>query len=190
MTAKQHSLGDHYAEVTVILVTVAALLVGWLYKSGVENASIPFNADGVSAQAPSGWLSVSPGGDELLRTRNINSRGFGATYVVRKIAAAEGVSASEMAGVVALEHANNLTAFRMLDQREVKVNGQTAFEISYVFVESNPDVTQTQIPSVVRGTDYVFLKGGHAIVVSFQSDEKNYNADLDRFHRFLQSLRF
>lgn len=190
MATKPLSLGDRYAEVTVILVTLIALLAGWAYKSGVENASIPFSAGGVSAQAPSGWMNMSPSGDELLRTRNINSAGFGATYVVRKIAVAEDASITEAAGIVTLEYAKSLTAFRILDQQEVIVNGQTAFEINYVFVEANPDVTRNQIPSVVRGTDYVFLKEGFAIVVSFQADEKTYDLDLDRFHRFLQSIRF
>jgi hypothetical protein len=190
MATKQPSLGDRYAEITVILVTLIALVIGWFYKSGIENASVPFSAGGVSAQAPRGWLQTSPSGNELLRTTDINSSGFGATYVVRKITIVEGVSAAEIAGSVALEHANNLIAFRVLDQREVTVYGRNAFEISYVFVESNPDLTQTQIPSVVRGTDYIFVNGNHAVVVSFQADEKTYDLDLSRFHRFLQSLDF
>jgi hypothetical protein len=190
MIAKQPSLGDRYAEVTVILVTVIALLIGWFYKSGIENASIPFSAGGVSAEAPRGWLSASPSGNELLRTIDINSSGFGTTYVIRKIAIAEGIGASEIAGLVSLEYANNLIAFRVLDQREVTVQNRSAFEISYVFVESNPDLTRNQIPSVVRGADYIFVNGDHAIVVSFQADEKTYDLNLERFHRFLQSLRF
>ena len=62
--------------------------------------------------------------------------------------------------------------------------------ISYVFVESNPDVTHASVPSVVRGTDFVYLNGDRAIVVSFQADEKNYELDLGRFYLFLESIKF
>ncbi|MCQ3935533.1 MAG: hypothetical protein DPW18_00665 [Chloroflexi bacterium] len=190
MANKQGSLGDRFAEITVVLVTIAALAAGWFYKSSVENASIPFSAEGISAEAPKGWLQSEPSGDVLLRTTDINSTGFGATYTIRKVVVTSEATAAEVAGLVSLEHARDLLAFRMLDQREVTVYGRNAFEINYVFVESNPDLTHTEIPSVVRGTDYVFLNGDHAIVVSFQADEKNYDLDLDRFHLFLQSLNF
>jgi hypothetical protein len=190
MSNKQGSLGDRYAEIAVVLVTIVALLAGWFYKSSIENASVPFSAEGVSVQAPKGWLQTAPEGNEILRTLDMNSSGFGATYVVSKIAIAEEVSLTEITGFVALDHANSLTAFRVMDQQEVTVNGRTAYELSYVFVSSNPDMTQAQMPSVVRGTDYIFLNGDHAIVISFQADEKNYDLDLSRFHLFLKSLNF
>lgn len=190
MANKQGSLGDRFAEAAVVLVTIVALAAGWFYKSSVENASVPFNAEGISAEAPKGWLQSEPSGDVLLRTTDINSTGFGATYTIRKIVVTSEATTAEVAGLISLEHARDLLAFRMLDQREVTVYGRNAFEINYVFVESNPDLTHTEIPSVVRGTDYVFLNGDHAIVISFQADEKNYDLDLDRFHLFLQSLNF
>ncbi|MBL8064175.1 MAG: hypothetical protein JNK32_14195 [Anaerolineales bacterium] len=190
MVNKQTSLGDRYAEITVVLLTLIALAVGWAYKSGIENASVPFSAEGISVEAPKGWLQAEPAGTELLHTVDINSNGFGATYVIRKVAVTEGATTSEVASLMTLNYAQDLLAFRMLDQREVTVYGRDAYEINYVFVESNPDLTHAQIPSVVRGTDYVFLNGDHAIVVSFQADEKTYDLDLGRFHLFLESLTF
>lgn len=191
MANKQGSLGDRFAEITVVLVTVVALAAGWFYKSGVENASVPFEAEGVTAQAPKGWLQAEASGEELLRTVDKNSSGFGTTYVVSQIAVTSEATASEVASAVALGHAQKLLGFRMLDQQEVRdINGRSAYMISYVFVESNPDVTHAEIPSVVRGADFVYLSGDRAIVVSFQADEKNYDLDLGRFYRFLQSLDF
>ena len=190
MANKQTSLGDRFAEITVVVVTIIALVAGWFYKSSIENASLPFSVDGISVEAPKGWLQAESSEDVLMRTTDINSTGFGATNTIRKIAITSEATTSEVAGLVTLEHARDLLAFRMLDQREVTVYGREAFEINYVFVESNPDLTHTVLPSVVRGTDYVFLNGDHAVVVSFQADEKTYDLDLDRFHVFLQSLNF
>ncbi|NJN79313.1 MAG: hypothetical protein HC797_01915, partial [Anaerolineales bacterium] len=140
MHTKQVSLGDRYAEVTVIILTAIALVFGWFYKASIENASLPFEAEGIIAEAPKGWLQTSSD-NELLRTVDINSKGFGATYVIHTVAITSDATASEVATIVALDHAQNLLAFRVLDQREVKVYGRDAYEISYVFVESNPDLT-------------------------------------------------
>ncbi len=191
MANKQGSLGDRFAEITVILVTVLALTAGWFFKSSVENASVPFEAEGITAAAPKGWLRPDPQGDELLRAIDINSSGFGTTYVIRQIVVTSEATPSEVASRVALDQAQNLLAFRMLDQQEVRdINGRDAYMISYVFVETNPDVTHASIPSVVRGMDLVYVSGERAIVVSFQSDEKNFERDLGRFYRFLESLQF
>ncbi len=191
MDNKQGSLGDRFAEITVVLVTLIALTAGWFFKSSVENASVPFEAQGISAEAPKGWLQAGAEGDILLRTVDINSNGFGATYIVRQIAITSEATTSEVASLLTLEHAQNLTAFRMLDQQEVKdINGRDAYMINYVFVESNPDVTHADIPSVVRGKDLVYLNGDRAIVISFQADENNYDIDLGRFYIFLKSIQF
>lgn len=191
MANKQGSLGDRFAEITVIIVTLIALAAGWSYKTSVENASVPFEAQGVTAGAPKGWLQSGASGDELLRTVDINSSGFGATYVVRQIAVSPEATTSEVASRVALEHAQDLLAFRMLEQQEViDRKGRSAYTISYVFVESNPDLTHAAIPSVVRGMDFVFLGGERAIVVTFQADEQNFERDLGRFYIFLESLDF
>ena len=191
MDNKQGSLGDRFAEITVVLVTLIALTAGWFFKSSVENASVTFEAQGITAEAPKGWLQAGAEGDILLRTVDINSNGFGATYIVRQIAITSEATTSEVASLLTLEHAQNLTAFRMLDQQEVKdINGRDAYMINYVFVESNPDVTDADIPSVVRGKDLVYLNGDRAIVISFQADENNYDIDLGRFYIFLKSIQF
>lgn len=191
MANKQSSLGDRFAEITVVIVTLVALTAGWFYKSSVEHASVPFEAEGITVDAPKGWLQAATGENELLRTVDINSSGFGATYVVRQIAISSEATASEVASTVTLDHAQSLLAFKMLNQQEVTdINGRNAYMIEYVYVESNPDVTHASVPSVVRGADFVYLDDDRAVVVSFQADEKNYERDLGRFYRFLESLKF
>ena len=81
MVNKNVSLGDRYAEISVLVLTVVALLAGWLYKSNVENRSIAFDSNGITARAPQGWLQAQPTGDEILHTTDISSGGFGTTYV-------------------------------------------------------------------------------------------------------------
>jgi len=184
------SLGDRYAEFTVIALTLIALLFGWAYKSSIENRGVLFESGSISAQAPSGWLQATTEGDEILRTTDLASSGFGSTYVLRKIPTAREATAAQTASLLALEHGQELTAFRVLEQHEVVVLDRPAYELSYVFVESNPDVTHSEIPSIVRGVDYIFINGDHAIVATYWADEENYELDLGRFHKFLASIDY
>ncbi len=190
MENKKVSLGDRYAEITVALITIIALIGGWFYKSSVENSSVPFNVEGITAQAPKGWLQSEPSGDELLRTTDRSSSGFNTTYILRKLPLAADTSASQVASFLTLGHGQELLAFRVLEQREVTVYGKAAYEVRYVYVESNPDLTHKNIPSVVRGMDYIYMNGDNAVVVSFWADDRNFDIDLGRFHLFLQSIKY
>ncbi|MCZ2126800.1 MAG: hypothetical protein LC099_03385 [Anaerolineales bacterium] len=191
MANKQGSLGDRFAEITVVLVTLVALIFGGMYKSSVENASIPFEAQGVSLAAPKGWIQASVRGNEIFRASDFNSSGFATTYSVQKIAVADDATAPEVANFILMDRAQTLDAFKALDQNEVSDSlGRDAYLLHYVYVSSNPDATHASIPNIVRGADFIYLKGGYAYVVSFQADDQNYDRDLGRFYRFLESLQF
>jgi hypothetical protein len=165
-------------------------LIGWSLKSSVENRAFHFEANGISAQAPIGWLQAETQGDEVLHVTDLASSGFGTTYIVRKMPVTEGTRASDVVTLLTLEHGQNLTAFRVLDQHDVMVYGQPAYEVNYVFVESDPNLTHASMPSVVRGTDYIYVKGNQAVVATYWAEQTNYENDLNRFHLFLKSLKF
>jgi hypothetical protein len=190
MENKTLSLGDRYAELTVLALTVIALLIGWIYKSGVENRSVPFQAKGISAQAPQGWLQAKVTGDEILHTTDMSSSGFGTTYVLRKLPIAKDASPAQVANILVLEYSQTFTAFRVLEQREVTVYGRNAYEVTYVFVDTNPNMNFNHLPSIVRGADYIFINGETAVTASFRADQNNYELDLGRFQRFVQSIKY
>jgi len=190
MSNKNSSLGDRFAEITVVTLAVIALAAGWFYKSSVENRSVAFEADGLSAQVPSGWLQSNTRGDEVLSVTDLSSNGFGTTYVVRNMPVPADTDPSQVVTQLTLGYGQNLTAFRVLDQKAVSVYGRSAYEVSYVYVESNPDMTHAELPSVVKGLDYIFVDGGQAVVVTYWAEEENFDADLGRFYLFLETLKF
>lgn len=174
----------------LILLTVVALLVGWYFKASVENRSTPFESTGISAQAPEGWLNVNPQGREILHVTELSSKGFGTTYIVESILIEKDSSFGQAASLLTLERGQTLTAFRVLDQKEITVSGKQAYEISYVFVESNSNLTHNIYPNIVHGLDIIFLNGDHAVVATFWADRLSYDYDLGRFQLFLKSLKF
>jgi hypothetical protein len=184
------SLGDRFAEVSVILLTALALLLGWGLKSAVEARSVPFEAGGVSASVPAGWRHGTGGQTELLRATNPASAGFGTTYSIETRPIDPQATAAQVASLLTLARAQTLTAYRVLDQAAVTVDGRPAYRVAFVFVESNPDLTHADLPHVVRGVDYVFLAGDRAVIVTYNADEPVYEADFGRFRRFLNSVSF
>lgn len=184
------SLGDRYAEWTVIVVTVAALLAGWFVMSGMVNRTIPFESDGVSAASPAGWKESKPAEGELLNVHELGSTGYETTYIISKLPVPQDGGAGTIASLLTLERATALTGYRVLGQREVTMNGREALEVSYVYIESNPDLTHAEIPAVVRGLDYIFVSDGNAVIATYHADQSDYEGGLDRFYRFVESIRF
>jgi hypothetical protein len=190
LSSKTNSASHRFAEWPVIAVTVVALLAGWLIKNSVENRSVPFEASGISAQTPQGWMMTSAQGNEILHVTDPLSGGFGTTYVIENIPIASDATVNQVVSLLILERGQALTAYRVLEQKQVTVSGRAAYEISYVYVESNPNLTHKQIPNIVRGLDTIFLNGDHAIVASYWADENAFESELGRFQRFLGSLKF
>jgi hypothetical protein len=190
MQTKNPSLGDRFAEITVVVVTVIALLVGWMFKSSVENRSVPFTSGAVSAALPTGWLESEGKDGDLVRVTDMSSSGFATTYKVKYAEVSKDVTYDQFASAETRGLGQNLIAFRVLNQQQVTVNGKEAFEISYVFVESNPNAARQELPVVVRGLEYIFIKDGKAVTVTYWASQSEYDAGLNLFKRFLTSVKY
>ena len=183
------SLGDRYAELTVILLTAIALIAGWVFKSSVENRSVPFESMGISAQVPAGWRQIQTE-DELLHASDRFATGFGTTYLITEIPIASGAEPGQVASSLNLKRAQELDSYRILSQESVNVGGREAFKTSYVFVVSDPNVVRDVLPKVALGADYIFMDEGKAVAVTYWASQENYEADFARFYRFLSTVKF
>jgi hypothetical protein len=189
-TSNTISLGDRFSDWVVIVITVIALLAGWFFKSSVENRSVHLEVSGISAQTPQGWLQVRTQGNEVLHVTDPTSAGFGTSYIVQNIPIEANSLVGQTVSLLTLQRGQALTAYRLLDQKQVTIFGKPAYELSYVFVESNPNLTHNEFPNIVRGLDYIFLNGDHAVVATYWVDKQTFEDDLGRFQLFLKSLKF
>lgn len=187
---KTNSTSQRFADWAVIGITVVALLAGYLFKNSVESRSVPFTVAGISAQTPQGWLLNTAQGNQILHVTDPLSSGFGTTYTIENNPIAPDATMDLVVGLLILDRGQSLNSFRVLEQKKVTVSGRAAYEIGYVYVESNPNLTHNDIPNIVRGLDYIFLNGDHAIVATYWADENAFSSDLGRFQQFLGSLKF
>jgi hypothetical protein len=190
MENKTLSLGDRYAEITVFAVTVIALLIGWMYKSGVENRSVPFEAKGVSAALPAGWMQSEGKDGDLVRVTDMNSGEFSTTYKIRYAEVPKDAAYDQFASAETRGLGQKLIAFRVLSQQQVMVNGAEAFEIKYAFVDSHPNASRQELPVVVLAVEYIFLKDGKAVTATYWASQSEYDAGLNLFQRFLTSIKY
>jgi hypothetical protein len=184
------SLGDRYSDWAVIVVTLVAVLLGWLLMSNVQSRSIPFDTGGVKGQMPAGWLTNQADKGVVLHTTELGGSGFGTTYQLEVLPVASGANPAEVASLYSINRAQNLNTVRVLDQQDVTVNGQNGVKVTYAYVDASSDLTRVDVPVVIRGVDYIFVAGDHAVVATYHAGEGNYEGDFGRFRRFLESLNF
>lgn len=189
-TNKKPSLGDRYSDWAVIVVTLVAVLLGWLLMSNVQSRSVPFDSGGVKGQMPAGWVTDLAEAGVVLHTSELGGSGFSTTYQLEVIPVASDVSPSDVASFYSIDRAQNLNTVRVLEQQDVTVNGQNGYKVTYAFVDADSDLTRADVPVVVRGVDYFFIAGDHAVVVTYQAGEDNYTTDFGRFRQFLKSLDY
>jgi hypothetical protein len=189
-TNTKPSLGDRYSDWAVIVVTLVAVLLGWLLMSNVQSRSVPFDSGGVKGQMPAGWVTDLAEAGVVLHTSELGGSGFSTTYQLEVIPVASDASPSDVASFYSIDRAQNLNTVRVLEQQDVTVNGQNGYKVTYAFVDADSDLTRADVPVVVRGVDYFFIAGDHAVVVTYQAGEDNYTTDFGRFRRFLESLDY
>ena len=189
-TNKKPSLGDRYSDWAVIVVALVAVLLGWLLMSSVQSRSVAFDSGGVKGQMPAGWVTDLAEAGVVLHTAALGGSGFGTTYQVEVLPVAADARPVDVASLYSIDRAQNLNTVRVLDQQDVSVNGQDGYKVTYAYVDADADVTRVDIPVVVRGVDYFFVAGDHAVVVTYRANEDNYEADFARFRRFMESLSY
>lgn len=189
MDTPKLSLGDRYAERAVVILTLVALLAGWLYMTSVQSRTLPFEAGGISASVPAGWIQSEPGGDVLVQMRQRASAGFQTEYAIAQQPLSTG-GLNEVVSLLTIQYGQELMAYRVLDQQRVIVGGREAYELKYAYVEADPNISHADLPVVVRGVDYVFVNGDQAIIVTYRASESEYARGLAAFLRFIHSIQF
>jgi len=189
-TNKKPSLGDRYSDWAVIVVSLVAVLLGWLLMSSVQSRSVAFDSGGVKGQMPAGWVTDLAEAGVVLHTTELGGSGFSTAYQLEVVPVAGDASPADVASFYSINRAQNLSTVRVLDQQDVTVNGQNGYKVTYAFVDADSDLTRADVPVVVRGVDYFFVVGDHAVVVTYHANEDNYEADFGRFRRFLESLSY
>ncbi len=182
---------DRFAELLVVALAVAALILGLSLRQQSANQTWRYEnrEAGVEASYPAGWL-VDERGDYVVRIRDPYARPFKTQYQIRIIPAGGQTSIRNVLDGLTLQRSTDLAAYRVFSVDEVPVGGAMLTQMSFAFVDADPNPFIQRLPVVVRGMDVVIRDGDRAIVVTYMAAEDVFEENRAAFERFLASLRY
>jgi hypothetical protein len=171
----------------VSILTILALLLGADLQNMVENQTHPFDHAGVSAKLPAGW-QVQEG---LASEQTVFTAGdpFSAnlTYTASLVPTSADIKPSDLAFTFNLQRGQDVSLFRTIDQNQEKVNGKDALRVHYAYVDPK---SETTLPVVVEGVEYIFLSQPKALIVAMEAETSQFSSALPAFMRFLGTVDY
>lgn len=208
--APRATTNERLSALLVVMITVAALIAGFLLRNSVEGATrsfaTPYN---LTIAYPDGWRIDSSDPNRVV-VREAGSGRFPTTFEVASILVDASAPVTQVLGTVsqglAVSRGTDLTAYRVLDIQTVEVRngeqvmlngqpvpltikGQPAIKTRYAFVTTPTSAFTEGLPTVVVGRDYLIHKGNRVFVFTAQSTEENEANTSARFEQFVQDAR-
>lgn len=167
----------------VIVLTLAALALGWLVRLRVERAARVVTQGGVSIEVPADWVITAGESEQLFVCWNVLAPEHRCSASLTPLA--DETELPTLASQRQFQRGATLTSFRVLDQTPVVVNGRDGYKVTYAYVDPR---TVGQLPVVIEGAEYYFKLDGQAVVVSFEDDAAAFQTSAADFQRMLGSL--
>lgn len=174
MTAQTMTSRSSSQTLYVFAATAIALLIGWGLMSYVTGNTRPVTLDGVSAAVPSGWVIEQPTTGPLNTGSEVAGLVFTARdpldpetrYLVSSLPASPDTDLGATTAIRNLQRAQDLTAYRVLEQTPVSLSGRDGYRVSFAYVDASQ---ADRVPVVYEGVDYYFAEGDHTIVVTLET---------------------
>lgn len=180
---------DRWADWIVIALAIVALAGGAALREAVLSRAAPFEFAGISGQYPAGWMRET-GDDPILRVSNPEGGAFPPTLELRIRALADEATPALALNLLTTERAGRMTAYRSLGSEPTSVNGTTAIQRTFTYVEERRDPYTSQMPVVVKGVDLVLPDNGRVIIITFMASADNFDANYRYLRAFAESLEF
>lgn len=171
----------------VAVLTLLALLLGWVLKTSVESQVKVEQHVGVTAQFPAGWMVERGLVTEKMVFNGNDPFDQALSYTVSLIPIAAGSPITDLVGLRNLERGQQLDSYRVLDQNAVLLMGKDAYKVHFAYVDP---LEQGQIPRVIEGVDYYFLNQPKSMVVTLEEETSLFDDALPRFMKFLGTVTY
>lgn len=180
---------DRWSSLAVVLVTIVALALGWALKASAEGRTTVTEAGGLRIAYPAGWVKTSAEAPIILQVEKLVSPARTTLTLQRRPVTAEAASPlSSVHQALTLERGRTWTAYRVLSvEPSSAVPGRDALEVTFAFVETNPNPFLTAAPVVMLGQEYLFAVDQSVQVVTVTAAETNLSRAARDLRTFLRS---
>jgi len=179
-------------ELLVVALVIVALLLGWAFKGWVQGQMVTFTSDdgAVSLSYPDRWLEQVDK-ETLVTASDVRAEGlFKPTFSLRtrEMDPDFPLTENELLATLALNRAEELTAYRVLSVDQGTVGGLAASEVTYAYVAEPAGGSQSNMPVVVQAIDWVVIHGGRVYILTFAAGADRFAEGEGAFNSILASV--
>jgi len=184
----------------VLVVVAAALLLGWLLKTWVENRAVTFSNADLTLGYPADWLREIGEAEDgvVFEAHDVRSGSLYQTHLTLWIAEAPPQTRQEnvdplLSAMTAwtFERGQELDGYRVLGTEEVEVDGIRGTRIDYVYVSDPlPSPYRKALPVVVEAMDYLLPYQDKVYVITLAADGDRFEQESRQFESILRRVNF
>jgi hypothetical protein len=191
---EQARIGQHgLAEWLVLVVTLAALVIGWGMKSYVENQTAVAQADGITLTYPANWVRGKVD-EELLKLYDPNADSTVETFLTIR---SEPVTADQHLNFLVNSHVLHMSQEKgqlvvLETDYSATLAGRPARTVHYAYAvtpRAGLAVTAAK-PVVMEAVDTLVLEGDQLYIFTFAADAALYSQEEANRQAIMGSVRF
>jgi RsiW-degrading membrane proteinase PrsW (M82 family) len=183
--------GDRQSNLVVIGAFIVLLVVGLIGWNGAVNGTTSFDKNGIRGAYPSYFGIVAadgvpPGDKDVVHVAD--KVGSGAEFLVTTRDLKGGKDLRSVSSLLAAERGSGNLIYKVIDSRPTTVNGKQAQVQQFAFVDSGGFTGA--VPRVIQGTDYIFMQGDRAVIVTMLATPDTVGEVEPLFTNFVNGLSF
>jgi hypothetical protein len=187
------STRQRWSHIFTIAYALLALFLVLQLKNATESATVIYSDPvvGITVQYPQNWL-LDTSGDSVLRISDESAEGFKTSIEVEVLPLGVGLAERNLVDNLILSRSQALASFDVLERSTITLgeDQRPATSMIFTYVDSEDNPFLESLPTVVEGVDVITTQGGQALIVTFLSDARGFEANLPIFQRFLDDLDF
>lgn len=175
--------GDRLSTLLVIILTLLALLAGWLLMISVTQRTVQVKQSGVTAAIPAGWMiKYGLEGEEMIfwAADRLDLRH---RYMVALMPAVPRGTLTDVVVNRNLNRSQELIGYQVV--RQTPVN--KGYRVDFAYIQAGE---AGNLPKVIQGVDYFIPTGEKVLVITGEDEEHTFSQSLDAFERFLETVRY
>lgn len=176
---------DQLSIISVTVLTLLALTLGWGLKASVQDQTRLVSQNGITAAVPLDWVTGEAPDTAALRVWN--GRAPAEQFLATLYPTNEQVTIDSIVVQRNLMRGQQLNSYRVLDKVEGVINGRNIFEVQFAYVKLG---RRTDLPQVIQGTDYYMDMGeGQVLVLTVEAESGELDNLLPDFENFKNSIQ-
>jgi hypothetical protein len=145
---------------------------------------------GITAQYPRSWLR-DESTDYIFRVRDVAHPGFQTTIQIAIQPVSQSTTDRSIRDALTLNRAQYLMGYDVLSEETIRLPDETsAMRVLYTYTYAEPNPFLQGIPVSVQGVDIITIRRGQVIIITFISDARAFDQNMQIFERFINELEF